>query len=88
MTIETWGLLFALMPLGQQPSIESMNFQPAISKADCINQAKPHWYDYHNKQNKKNTSLYTFCLNKHKSTTDFYEIVCNSVGVCTERLRY
>lgn len=87
MTVVTWGLLFTLMPIGQQPSIETMNYQLAISKSDCINQAKPHWHDYHANQNKKKFSLYTFCLKKHKNNTDFYEITCDTSGLCTERLR-
>jgi hypothetical protein len=87
MSVATWGLLYALMPLGQSPPIETMNFQPAISKSDCINQSKPYWYDYHHNQNKKKVSLYTYCLWKKANYAEIIDVVCDSAGGCSERLR-
>lgn len=88
MSATTIGLYFTLAAYCLPQPINSMQYQPAISQDDCINQAKPMWYNYHAKANKKKNTLYTYCLTTRKSQLHIYDFVCDEGGACSERSKY
>lgn len=82
MTLVTWGLLFALMPKGNGPVIEMMEYMPSDSLESCMTQAQLKWHRYYQNE-PSNLSIYTYCSEgKSGRQTRILDVQCDRDNHC------